>query len=136
MQIDCIFAKDYEFDNIIWFISKKILKWHVTQLVNTCCLNNMTIFSIINSHGTVNSFLRWRSQILKVLIIHCKYERILFDYVSCIFRNFEWLVISESWYFTNKYILFKSRNILIMIFGNFIYPPDMKKVKAFWYLFN
>ena len=35
---------------------QNFLKWHVTQLVNSCWLNNMTIFSVINSNGSVNSF--------------------------------------------------------------------------------
>mgnify|MGYP007125876350 CR=1 FL=1 len=107
------------------------------DLVNTCWLNNMTIFSVINSNGSVNSFYGLEiSKPWRFWYFHCKYERIPSDRVSCIFKNFEWLMISESWYFTNKCILFKSRAILMMRFGNFIYPPDMKKVKAFWYLFN
>ena len=138
LKIFCICAKDYLLDNIIWLLSIFFffLKWYVTQLVNTCWLNNMTIFSVINSNGSVNSFKGWRSPNPEGFDIFIASMNEYHLTVSHAFSKTLWLVIAESWYFTNKYILFKSRNIPIMIFGNFIYPLDMKKVKAFWYLFN
>ena len=79
-------------------------------------------------------------QILKVLIIPFQVWWIPPDRVSFLLKKFEWSVmhkiISKSWYFTYKHISFKSRNVLMMRFGIFIYPPNTKKVKAFWYLLN
>ena len=79
-------------------------------------------------------------QILKVLIIPFQVWWIPPDRVSFLLKTFEWIVMhnsfSKSWYFTYKHISFKSRNVLMMRFGIFIYPPNTKKVKAFWYLLN
>ena len=91
---------------------------------------NVSIFFVINGNGSVNFFYGWifpNFEGLDNFIV----EKIPSDRFSCILKSFQWLVIdgisSESRYFK----IFKSRTILMMRFGNFIYPPDMKKVKAF-----
>ena len=109
LQIFCTFAENYPLDNTIRLIWKKICEWYEAYLVNTCWLNNMTMFLVINSNERVNSFC-WQdiSNFWYFWKVHYKYERIPSECVSCILKSFEWLVMDkifpESWYFTYRYI--------------------------------
>ena len=145
-----ICAKHHLLDVIICLISKNFLKWHVTQLVNPCWLNNMTIFPVINSNGSVNSFYGLEiSKPWRFWYFHCKYERIPSDRVSCIFKNFvacdrRKLIFHEQIYFIqvleySNYDIWKlhispwheeSKSFLISL--QLIHVRDVEVTRYFW----